>query len=89
MRLEPKKSKIEHFLAKLGVIEVPVYFGTIVAPFEAAAAARAAFFRENPAATKIGLSTWVWVLAQFLTSCSLTENLKFGNFDRKELKLGM
>ena len=35
MRLEPKKSKIEHFLAKLGVIEVPVYFGTIVAPFEA------------------------------------------------------
>ena len=88
MRLEPKKSKIGHFLAKLRVIEVPVYFGTIVAPFEAAAA-RAAFFRENPAATKIGLSTWVWVLAQFLTSCSFTENLKFGNFDRRELKLGM
>ena len=88
MRLEPKKSKIEHFLAKLGVIEVPVYFGTIVAPFEAEAA-RAAFSRENPAATKIGLSTCVWVLAQFLTCCSLTENLKFGNFDRRELKLGM
>ena len=86
MRLEPKKSKIGHFLAKLRVIEVPVYFGTI-APLEAAA--RAAFFREIPAATKIGLSTWIWVLAQFLTSCSLTENLKFGNFDRKELKLGM
>ena len=34
MRLEPKKSKIGHFLAKLGVIEVPVYFGTI-ASFEA------------------------------------------------------